>query len=127
MKLFDHLKTAPPRVIQSHEGAGRFVPLTQIKTPEDLKGAISDLIPLLHAASSVADPIRYVISELGRNVLEHSDSPVGGFVCAQYYRDKKRISIGMADAGIGIASAIQKSHSFSNEPDAVRLALTPGK
>jgi anti-sigma regulatory factor (Ser/Thr protein kinase) len=126
MKLFDHLRTAPPRVIQSHEGAGRFVPLTQIKTSEDLRGAISDLIPLLHAAPSVADPIRYVISELGRNVLEHSNSPVGGFVCAQYYRDKKRISIGMADAGIGIASAIRRSHSFSTEADAVRLALTPG-
>lgn len=126
MKLFDFLKTAPPRIVQSHEAAGRFVPLTQIKTSEDLTGAISDLIPLLHAAPSVADPIRYVISELGRNVLEHSNSPVGGFVCAQYFRDKKRIAIGMADAGIGIASAIRRSHDFTSEADAIRLALTPG-
>ncbi|MBF2099421.1 MAG: hypothetical protein IGQ88_13755 [Gloeomargaritaceae cyanobacterium C42_A2020_066] len=74
----------------------------------------------------MADPIRYVISELGRNVLEHSQSQVGGFVCAQYFRDKKRIAIGMADAGIGIPSAIRRSHTFTSEAEALKLALTPG-
>lgn len=126
MKLFEHLKVKVPRRIKEHEESGRFVPLTQIRTASDLRDAITNLIPLLHAAPTVADPIRYVISELGRNVLEHSNSPVGGFVCAQYFRNKQRIAIGMADAGRGIATAIRQSHAAETEADAIRLALTPG-
>jgi anti-sigma regulatory factor (Ser/Thr protein kinase) len=126
MKLFDYLSVKPPRDIEEHEEAGRFVPLTQIRTADDLRKTITDLIPLLHAAPAVADPIRYVISELGRNVLEHSQSPVGGFVCAQYFRDKRRIAIGMADAGIGIHRAIRHSHASASEANSIQLALTPG-
>ena len=126
MKLFDYLDVPPPRQIEEHEEAGRFVPLTQIRTNDDLRNAIANLIPLLHAAPSVADPIRYVVSELGRNVLEHSQSPVGGFVCAQYYKNQKRIAIGMADAGIGVAAAIRHSHKAASERTALKLALTPG-
>ena len=126
MKLFDYLAVPPPRRIEEHEEAGRFVPITQIKTAQDLRQTITNLIPLLHANPSVADPIRYVVSELGRNVLEHASSPVGGFVCAQYFRDQRRIAIGMADAGIGIAAAITHSHVAPTEAEALRLALTPG-
>ena len=126
MKLFDHLGVPPPRNIEEHEESGRFVPLTQIKTSADLRNTITNLIPLLHAAPSVADPIRYVVSELGRNVLEHSESGVGGFVCAQYFKNKQRIAIGMADSGKGILSAIRKSHAAQDEKHAFQLALTPG-
>jgi len=126
MKLFDYLSVRPPRKIEEHEESGRFVPITQIRTADDLRRTITNLIPLLHTNPSVADPIRYVVSELGRNVLEHANSRVGGFVCAQYFRDQRRIAIGMADAGIGIAAAIRQSHVAPTEPDALRLALTPG-
>ena len=126
MKLFDFLDVPPPRQIEEHEEAGRFVPLTQIRTNEALRNAITNLIPLLHAAPSVADPIRYVVSELGRNVLEHAQSPVGGFVCAQYCKNQKRIAIGMADAGMGVAAAIRQSHRAASEATALKLALTPG-
>jgi anti-sigma regulatory factor (Ser/Thr protein kinase) len=126
MKLFEFLDIPAPREIAEHEEAGRFVPITQIRSGEDLSNAITNLIPLLHAARSVADPIRYVVSELGRNVLEHSQSPVGGFVCAQYYKDQKRIAIGMADAGVGIPVSIRRSHTATTDVDAFKLALTPG-
>lgn len=126
MGLFKHLHLPPPLSIEEHEESGRFVPLTQIKTSQDLTNTITNLIPLLHAAPTVSDPIRYVISELGRNVLEHSNSPVGGFVCAQYFKDKRRIAIGIADAGIGIHNAIRTYHNPSSERHAFQLALTPG-
>lgn len=126
MGLFKYLHVPPPRTIEEHEEAGRFVPLTQIKSSEDLTDTITNLIPLLHAAPTVSDPIRYVISELGRNVLEHSESSVGGFVCAQYFKDKRRIAIGMADAGIGIFNAMRTYHHPRDEKHAFQLALTPG-
>lgn len=123
MKLFEFLRIKPPRAIQEHEEAGRFVPLTQIRSSDDLSRTITDMIPLLHATPNVADPIRYVISELGRNVLEHAGSEVGAFVCAQYFKDQQRMAIGMADSGRGILAAIQQSHSPGSEEEAFRLAL----
>jgi anti-sigma regulatory factor (Ser/Thr protein kinase) len=126
MGLYRHLHIPEPRQIEAHEEAGRFVPITQIQTSQDLTNTITNLIPLLHASQAVADPIRYVVSELGRNVLEHSQSPVGGFVCAQYFKETNRIAIGMADAGIGIFSAMRRFHEPNSEVRAMQMALTPG-
>lgn len=126
MGLFKHLHIGPPISIEEHEESGRFLPITQIKTSQDLSNTITNLIPLLHAAPAVADPIKYVISELGRNVIEHSGSPVGGFVCAQYFKDKKRIAIGIADAGVGVKEALRRYHHPSDDRHALQLSLTPG-
>jgi anti-sigma regulatory factor (Ser/Thr protein kinase) len=126
MKLFDHLGIDPKKQIVEHQESGRFIPLTQIRNTADLKNAIANLVPLLHAPPEVADPIRYVFSEMVRNALEHSQSPVGAFVCAQYYQESKRISIGIADAGIGVFASISRSHAANNTQEAISLALQPG-
>lgn len=126
MGLFRLLGVDPGREITEHEASGRFIPLTQIRTTADLKVAITDLVPLLHAPPHVADPIRYVFSEMARNVLEHAASPIGGFVCAQYYAKSQRIAIGIADAGIGVKASMSRSHPVKTDAEAIRLALQPG-
>ena len=126
MNLVDLLGIEKPKSIFEHEEAGRFVPLTRIKNATGLRKIISDMVPLLHAEPNIADPIRYIISELGRNVLEHAYSQDGCVMCAQYFRSKKRIAIGMADSGVGIFEAIRRSHPATNEAHAIQLALTPG-
>jgi len=126
MGLFEFLGIDPEKTIQPHEAAGRFIPLTQIRTSKDLSAAITDLVPLLHAAPQEQDSIRYVFSELARNALEHSRSPVGSFLCAQYYKQTNRVSIGIADAGIGIRRSITKSHPAKTSQEAITLALQPG-
>jgi anti-sigma regulatory factor (Ser/Thr protein kinase) len=126
MGLFDRLGIDPGTSIQQHEEAGRFVPLTQIKSADELKQAIINLVPLLHAPPAVADPIKYIFSEMVRNVIEHSDSPVGAIVCAQYYRETKRIAIGIADSGRGVLSSMIRHHRVRTSQEAIRLALQPG-
>lgn len=126
MKLFEYLRLKPGQPITAHEESGRFIPLTQIKTGEELHQAIVNLVPLLHAPPEVADPIKYVFSEMVRNVLEHANSEVGAFVCAQYYRNRERLSIGIADAGVGIRKSIARSHNVRSAADAIVLALQPG-
>jgi anti-sigma regulatory factor (Ser/Thr protein kinase) len=126
MGLFGFLGIDPGEEIQPHEPAGRFIPLTQIRTSDELSAAITNLVPLLHAQAEEQDSIRYVFSELARNAIEHSDSPVGAFLCAQYYKNTNRVSIGIADAGIGIRRSIIKSHRARNAEDATALALQPG-
>ncbi len=126
MGLFDVLDVDPGIRFREHEASGRFIPLTQIRNSSDLKSAITELVPLLHAPPQVADPIKYVFSEMGRNVLEHAGSPIGAFVCAQYYRKSNRIAIGIADAGIGIGRSMARSHPVSSDEAAIKLALQPG-
>jgi hypothetical protein len=126
MGLFNFIDLKPPIQIVEHEEAGRFIPITQIRNTDDLKAAIANLVPLLHAPPEVADPIKYVFSEMVRNAREHASSPVGAFVAAKYYRETKRIAIGIADAGIGIFEHMRQFHAVNNSKEAITLALQPG-
>ncbi len=73
--------------------------------------------------------VQYCVSELIRNVLEHSGSPEGAFVFAQrYLGDSQRVSIAVADCGSGIASHLAHSYPEAryNHKVALQLAMKPG-
>lgn len=108
------------------ESAGRFIPVTQIKDSNGLTEIIQELVPLLHSQPKQADAIKYVMSEMIRNVLEHSKSPDGAILCAQYSKSSNRVSVGIADTGIGLKNALTQFHSPKTDKDAIKLALTPG-
>lgn len=126
MRLFDFLNLDSGAPIVEHDQSGRFIPLQRITRPKDLSDFIVNMIPLLHAQPEEVEPIRYVISELTRNVLEHSRSANGAFICAQFYKMSKTLSLGIADAGIGIRTALSQSHSPTSDWEALRLAMVPG-
>ncbi len=126
MGLFDLLKIDSGIEITEHEPAGRFIPLKQITNSENLTGFITEVIPLLHLEPNQVEPIRYILSELMRNVFEHAQSPVGAILCAQYYKKSNTIRIGIVDRGVGIMKTISASHRARNDIEAIKLALTPG-
>lgn len=126
MGLFRFLQLDSEMKIIQHESAGRFIPLTQIKDSASLEKFIEDMIPLLHLDQKNAQPIKYIVSELVRNVLEHSGSKHGAIVCAQYYPVSNTIRIGIVDSGVGVSKTIRRSHSAITDLDAIQLALTPG-
>ena len=126
MRLFDLLKISSDIHITEHEPAGRFIPLTQITNSDYLTKFITDMIPLLHLEPRQVEPIRYVISELSRNVFEHARSKIGAILCAQYYKKSNTIRIGIVDRGVGIKTTIATVHRVISDSDAIRLALTPG-
>lgn len=126
MDLFKQLGIDPGMSLHKHEPSGRFIPLTQIRNSEDLDRFIQELIPLLHTTPNQADAIKYVISELVRNVLEHAQSSHGAMICAQYFEKTKRVSIGVADTGIGIRTTIANAYPVQSDAQAIALALTPG-
>lgn len=126
MGLFKFLGINAGINIKEHESAGRFVPLTQIKNSNELTKFITEVTPLLHLEPKHAEPIRYIMSELIRNVLEHSLSKHGAIVSAQYHPKSNTIRIGIADTGVGIWKTINQSYKPKNDLDAIRLALIPG-
>lgn len=112
--------------VDEHESSGRFIQARKIITSEQLNQFIADMVPLLHTTPEQAYPIKYVMSELVRNVLEHSQSDIGAIVSAQYFKKTNRISIGVADRGMGIKNAINKSYAISSDKEGLDLALRPG-
>lgn len=126
MGLFKLLGLDSGISITEHDSTGRFIPITQIKDSNSLTRFITEMIPLLHLSPAHAEPIRYILSELVRNVLEHAESPHGAFVAAQYYPNTNTIRIGITDVGIGISRTIRRFHHAIDDLQAVRLALTPG-
>ncbi len=126
MGLFDFLGIDSGMKVEEHEAAGRFIPLSQIKTSDDLTRFLTDMVPLLHLDPEDVEPIQYTISELVRNVLEHAYTEEGAIVCAQYFAKSKTIRIGIVDTGIGIKASISDSHFAPDDMRAIQLALMPG-
>jgi anti-sigma regulatory factor (Ser/Thr protein kinase) len=126
MGLFDALGKASPYTIAEHESAGRFIPITQIRSQDEQSTFITEMIPLLHLESQQADAIKYMVGELVRNVLEHSESNEGAFVAAQYYHSANMVRLGICDTGVGIWRTINQSWPSRTDIDAIKWALTPG-
>lgn len=126
MKLYDFLRMEDKKNIAEHEPSGRYIPLNNLSNSEDLTKFLTDMIPLLHLPKEPAQTIRYIVSELVRNVLEHSLASTGAFVCAQYYKKSNTIRIGIVDRGIGIKQSMTPFYHPASSKDALLLALTPG-
>ena len=132
MKLFHHLGVDYDPGIVEHEEAGRFLPISQIVRRDQVASIIANISALLHLED---DPeslaaVQYCVSELIRNVLEHSSSPDGAFVCAHRYTGSStpRVTIAVADCGRGIASHLARAHpeAASDDMVALGLAMRPG-
>ncbi|MBU2476361.1 hypothetical protein KKG83_02725 [Candidatus Micrarchaeota archaeon] len=132
MGLLSYLSSAQEIQIRKHEESGRFIPLRTIKNNDDLKKLLEDINPIFHGKEEQVETVNYVLSELIRNVFEHSLSNIGAVVCVQNFKASKknekpnRISIGVADTGIGIKKSLSESYPTNNDLEAIKLALTPG-
>jgi anti-sigma regulatory factor (Ser/Thr protein kinase) len=122
-RVFDYLD---PVQTKEHEETGRFIPLTKIRNSTELDSFIKTIDPILHTTRENSRVIKHVFSELLRNVLEHSQAPLGGNVCATYNRKRKKISIGISDAGIGLSTSLSKHHIIRCDKEAVIKSLIPG-
>lgn len=132
MRLFQHLNVDYDPGVTEHEEAGRFLPLTVVSNREQLTQVIADVSALLHLQD---DPdslaaVQYCVSELLRNVLEHSGSRDGAVVCAHRYtrRPPHRVTLAVADCGQGIARHLGQVRPEALKDDAVAigLAMQPG-
>lgn len=134
MHLFQHLGIPHASILTEHEEAGRFLPLTRVTNREELTGVIANLSALLHLDREPAGlaAVQYCVSELLRNVLEHSGSAEGAYVCAQRYLTKKtnpsRVTIAVADCGAGIPEHLGYAYPEAREDSrrALSLAMRPG-
>lgn len=126
MGLFKTLQIPFETSFVEPEPAGRFIPITRIRNSDELSRFITDMIPLLHLEPEPARTVGYIVSELARNVLEHSESRDGALLCAQYCKKSNAVRVGIADTGVGVRHTITRSHPAQTDLEAIRLALWPG-
>jgi anti-sigma regulatory factor (Ser/Thr protein kinase) len=132
MKLFEMLGIEYERQITEHEEIGRFLPLCNVKTRDDIRAVLADVSALLHLNENPDSlkTVQYCLSELLRNALEHSGSRDGAFVCAHNYTGKgpHRVTLAVADCGCGISQHLSIAHPKvkDNDLEAIRLAMQPG-
>ncbi len=126
MGLYPYLNLDSPDTILEHDASGRFIPITRIQNSEQLTNFLNEMVPLLHLSPEMSQSIRYIVSELVRNVLEHASTKEGALVCAQYYKKSNSIRLGIVDIGIGIRKSLSRTHLVANDIEAIKLALVPG-
>lgn len=67
------------------------------------------------------------IFEVFQNAVIHSDSKVGIFVCGQFFPQKQKLDLTIADAGIGIRTNVRRVLGPKvNSVEAIRWALKEG-
>lgn len=72
--------------------------------------------------------IRICLDELAENVIQHADTPLGGFAAAQGWLQSQQFEIGIVDLGVGIQASLRKNPAFADIGDdltAIQTALEP--
>lgn len=124
--FFKQTGAKAPMLIEEHDSTGRFIPVTRVMTSQEQSDFINDIVPMLHLDYEQAAPIKYVIGELLRNVIEHASSKEGAWACAQRYAKSNTVRIGIVDTGIGIKKSLSDKYPVTSDLDAIRYALMPG-
>ena len=107
----------------SHQNTG----LHLVRDYRELKAFLDSASRLtLSHCEEAADALRYVMSELARNVLQHSGSPVGGVAIAQHFPERGALQVAICDLGRGVFAALHDRYpEIRTSMEALRLAILP--
>jgi len=115
--------------------AGRTVPLQRLRGFEKIEPTARRIAGLVIPEAGEAEEsrrvVQYVIIELLRNVLQHSNDRLGAVVAAQRMDAQQHystpcIQIAVGDAGVGVLEAMHPRHPDLREPKAaLEKALRP--
>jgi anti-sigma regulatory factor (Ser/Thr protein kinase) len=98
-----------------------------IRTHDDVTRFVSSAVQLGAGPNDeTMDALKYAMSELGRNVVQHAQSPIGGIAIAQYFPDRGHIQIVLCDIGQGVRCSLQPNYpEIAGDLEALKLALLP--
>jgi hypothetical protein len=109
-------------------------PMVQLKRLKQIDYFLTDQILdvfkySIRMTTGVEGSLKLALNELMTNVFDHSESGRGCYVCAQSYRQSKKIRLCIADFGIGILASLRNIPNYSflqNDYDAIKLSVKEG-
>lgn len=113
-----------------HDPSGRFVPITEIHKMDDTDAVSQKIIQVIFSQESVQGEttVKYALSELVDNALQHSSSLIGCVVQAQQYRNDFVDGV-LLDCGIGVRRHLSGNREIAkditSDEKAVLKALEP--
>ena len=103
--------------------------VTNFEAIEALAHEISQRIEPSEELEDTRHTIRYVLVELLRNTIQHSQSPIGGFVVADLANVEQRremVQVAVVDLGIGIPASLRAHHpKLTDAGEALEKSLWP--
>ena len=105
----------------------RTSPLTRIRDGKDIGGFAESVQKILSIPDDeIEGAVNYTLIELLRNVVQHSNSRVGGLAAAQYFPKSELVQVVVADFGVGLrATLLPRYPEIKEDINAIRLAMLP--
>lgn len=115
--------TSMPDWDHSQQNTGLHV----IRNHQDVTRFVNSAVQLgVGPGDDTMDALKYGMAELGRNVVQHSDSVIGAVAIAQYFPDRDSLQISVSDCGRGVLAALSTTYpELSNDREALKLAVLP--
>lgn len=110
---------------EHHVSAHRF---TDSKRQQELvDGFMNVVMRNLFLRRDVIAGLEWSINEITDNVLNHAECPDGGIVQVSTFREDEKVTIGVADAGIGILASLREGHpDLGSDEEAIAEAVKAG-
>lgn len=72
------------------------------------------------------DALKYGMAELGRNVIQHAASPIGGVAMAQFFPDRRAVQVSICDRGRGLWESLKSNYpELRSDLEAAKLSVLP--
>lgn len=134
-KLFRNVNWAhflsPSQYDKSESTHDRHLVTRRFENAEQQKAVVDDFMDVvlrnMHVPKDIISGLEWSINELTDNVLNHSESKMGGIVQASTYPKNKVIAFAVADNGIGILKSMQEGFpDLRTDLDAIGEAIKSG-
>lgn len=101
----------PRRYKESNYQGTQHVPAIRYRTPDEQDGAVDRAIDAILSSISGFDrgrlkALEWALSEITDNVLNHAETPHGGFLQVSAFPETSNVEFIVADAGIGIPESL---------------------
>ena len=119
----------PGMEVNRLDETGRFLPIRNLRNQRETAETAKQIVQCLEVANgSSANTIKYALSEIMDNALQHSASVTGTYVAAQLFPRLDCVDTVIVDTGIGIRQHLAQHpqyHGLNDDVEALRIALTP--
>ena len=138
MNFYKNINVYSGNEINRNNCSDRLIEIQKIDITSGNKNKISeDLVKIFESKlkgydKRILETIAYAIGEIIENTISHSESPIGGYVCAQTYSD--RLEICIIDCGIGIPQSLRDENNkhkdkisyFERDEEFISFAIGKG-